>query len=65
MGKLFFIKFQDNDYIKQLPLRATRDQLINFIDKIKYEIGYEDIKKERTRKIKNESKDKDLIFARA
>ena len=52
---------EGNEKYKRLAYRATKDQLMNFIDSIKDEVGYAEIKKEHEEKIKKELK-KPLIF---
>jgi len=48
-----YYKKDDNVVYKKLSLRANRNQLITFIEKIKKEIGYEKIKKNRDEKVKS------------
>jgi len=61
-----YYKKEEVLFYKKISIRANRDQLIKLINKIKIDINYEDIKKERDIKIKESIKkdrDKPLIFA--
>lgn len=67
-GYVYFYYNENNDVTKELkfrrlPYRATKSMVIGMIDKIKDDIGYKAIKAERAKKIKNDLKEKDLIFA--
>jgi len=64
---IFYIYYEKDDKqkVKHLPYRANRDMLLNIIDKIKKDINYEKIKKERDKKIRaalKKEREKETIF---
>ena len=68
-ARVFFWYYEDNDknkklLFKTLPYRATKYQVERLIKRIKDEIGYDEIKKERDKKVKESLKNQDLIFTR-
>ena len=66
-ARVFFWYYDDNDVTKELrykvlPYRANKMQVEKMIERIKKEINYGRIKEARDLKVKEEMKEKDLIF---
>jgi hypothetical protein len=54
--KIYYMK-DGKEVYKSLPFRASRDQLISTMNKIKDEIGYKETKAERDKLLKEELKE--------
>ena len=57
----FFYMRNGKEVSKHLPYRANRDQLLATIERIKDDCGYDEIKKERDKKVLKKNK---IIFER-
>jgi hypothetical protein len=61
---IYTIYYEHNGKIKKkrLPYRATGNQLVECVENIKKEIGYKEIKKERDKKVLEDSKKESCVI---